>query len=78
MFLSQAAKDEGVPEALGLSKMAIAVGDTRRLAKKDMMLNGETPKVEVDPDTFEVRVDGEVATAPAVKELPLTQRYFLF
>jgi urease subunit alpha len=77
LFLSQAACDKGVAEELGLSKLALAVRNTRRLSKKDMVLNDAAPQVEVDPDTYEVRVDGEVATAPAVKDLPLTQRYFI-
>lgn len=77
VFVSKVARDRGVTDELGLHKRAIAVENTRHLKKKDMRLNGATPKIDVDPDTFEVRADGQIATAPASETLPLTQRHFL-
>jgi urease subunit alpha len=77
-FLSRAAIDLGVPERLGLKKNIRAVGGIRSLRKSDLPFNGETPNLEVDPETYEVRVDGELATCDPVETLPLTQRYFLF
>jgi urease subunit alpha len=77
-FLSRAAIDLGVPERLGLQKHIRAVGGIRSLRKADLPFNGETPEIEVDPQTYEVRVDGELATCDPVETLPLSQRYFLF
>ncbi len=50
----------------------------RKLTKKDMKLNSETPELSVDPQTYEVRVNGELITSDPAKELPMAQRYFLF
>ncbi|WP_081998652.1 urease subunit alpha [Sinomonas humi] len=77
-FLSRAAVDLGVPERLALKKNIRAVGGIRSLRKADLPFNGETPEIEVDPETYEVRVDGELATCEPVETLPLAQRYFLF
>jgi urease subunit alpha len=77
-FTSQAAVAAGLPQKLGLQKRAVAVGNCRRIGKKDMIHNDATPKIEVDPETYEVRVDGELIGCEAVKVLPLAQRYFLF
>ncbi|MEA5454094.1 urease subunit alpha [Sinomonas sp. JGH33] len=77
-FLSRAAIDLGVPERLGLRKHIRAVGGIRSLRKADLPFNGETPSLEVDPETYEVRVDGELATCEPAETLPLAQRYFLF
>ena len=77
-FLSRAAIDFGVPERLGLRKRIRAVGGIRSLRKADLPFNSETPLLEVDPETYEVRVDGELATCDPVETLPLAQRYFLF
>ena len=77
-FLSQAAVSAGVPERLGLRKQIRAVGGVRSLTKADMAFNGQTPDLTVDPETYEVMVDGELATCEPADELALAQRYFLF
>jgi urease subunit alpha len=63
---------------LGLQKRAVAVEHCRTIGKKDMIHNSATPKIEVDPETYEVRADGDLLTCEPVRELPLAQRYFLF
>lgn len=77
-FMSQAAVDAGVPAELGLAHEVRACHGIRKLTKADMKHNGETPDIQVDPETYEVRVDGEVVTAEASSVLPMAQRYFLF
>ena len=77
-FVSQAALDADIASSLGLNKMISAVSNTRTIRKKDMKLNDYQPKVEVDPQTYEVRADGELLTCEPATELPLAQRYFLF
>lgn len=77
-FLSQAAIDAGVPEELGLRKQIRSVHGIRTLTKADLKFNGETPTIDVDPETYTVTVDGVVATCDPVDELPMAQRYFLF
>lgn len=77
-FVSQAAFDDKVHEKLGLEKMILPVRGIRKLTKKDMKLNSETPEISVDPETYEVRVNGELITCDPVKEVPMGQRYFLF
>ncbi len=77
-FTSQAAVDAGVFARLGLRKRAVPVGNCRTIAKRDMVLNNATPRLEVDPETYEVRANGELLTCEPVTELPLAQRYFLF
>jgi urease subunit alpha len=77
-FVSQAALDAGVPERLELSKRTVAVANTRRIGKRDLIHNSATPKIEVDPETYEVRADGELLVCDPATELPLAQRYFLF
>ena len=64
--------------ALGLEKPLIAVSGTRTVKKSDMVLNGATPKIDVDPETYVVRADGELLVCEPAVSLPLTQRYFLF
>ncbi|MEN9938712.1 MAG: urease subunit alpha [Chloroflexota bacterium] len=76
-FMSQASIDLGVPERLGLSRRAVAVRGCRSVGKKDMVRNTATPRIEVDPDTYQVRVDGELATCEPAERLPLAQLYFL-
>jgi len=56
----------------------VAVQDCRTIAKRDMILNNATPRLEVNPETYEVRADGELLTCEPLSELPLAQRYFLF
>jgi urease subunit alpha len=77
-FTSQAALAAGIPARLGLRKRAVAVENCRTIAKRDMVLNNATPRLEVDPETYEVRADGELLTCEPLSELPLAQRYFLF
>jgi len=77
-FISEAALSTGLPEELGLEKMVAAVKNCRRIGKKDMVHNSATPRIDVDPETYEVRVDGELITCDPARVLPLAQRYFLF
>ena len=77
-FVSQAALDLGVPQNLGLSRRVEAVKNCRTIGKKDMIHNAATPQIEVNSETYEVRADGELLTCQPAKELPMTQRYFLF
>ena len=78
VFVSEAAQAEGIGDKLGLSKQTLAVRNTRNIGKKDLILNNATPEVEVNPETYEVRADGELLTCEPAKELPMAQRYFLF
>jgi len=78
-FVSQAGLDAGVRESLGLSRELLAVRNTRGgIGKADMIHNNATPKMEVDPETYEVRADGELLTCEPAEVLALAQRYFLF
>ena len=77
-FVSQSAFEAGVKRELGLLKTVMPVRGTRGLAKRDMILNGATPHMEVDPETYEVRADGRLLVCEAAAVLPLAQRYFLF
>lgn len=77
-FLSQSAVQKNVPEKLGLKRRISAVKNCRNISKKDMKWNDAAPNVEIDPETYEVKVDGEVITCEPVSELPMTQKYFLF
>ena len=77
-FVSEAARAEGIGGALGLAKETLAVRGTRGIGKADMVLNDATPDVEVDPETYEVRADGELLTCEPAEVLPMAQRYFLF
>jgi urease subunit alpha len=77
-WVAPAAIDDGLPERLGLQRQVVPVASTRRLTKADLPENTALPRIEIDPDTFAVRIDGElVEEAPAV-ELPMAQRYWLF
>jgi urease subunit alpha len=78
VFVSQAAQEDGLRERLGLAKDTLAVQGTRGIGKSDMRLNGATPQIEVNPETYEVRADGVLLTCEPARELPLAQRYFLF
>ncbi len=77
-FMSRAAIEAGVPQRLALSRSCLAVANTRAIGKKDMVHNGATPRMEVDPETYEVRADGALLTCAPAKVLPMAQRYFLF
>jgi urease subunit alpha len=65
-------------QQLELRKLAIAVSGTRQITKRDMKLNDALPHIEVDPETYEVRADGELLTCEPATVLPMAQRYFLF
>ncbi|NHN75974.1 urease subunit alpha [Azotobacter chroococcum] len=77
-FVSQAALAAGVPEKLGLQKRIGVVKGCRNLQKKDLIHNGATPRIEVDPQTYQVRADGQLLWCEPAEVLPLAQRYFLF
>ncbi len=77
-FVSQVAVDRGVAEKLNLKSMIVPVRNCRDIGKKDMIHNSAMPKIEVDPETYEVRVDGTAITCEPLSVLPLAQRYFLF
>jgi urease subunit alpha len=77
-FVSQAALEKEIPSQLGLQKTAVAVSGTRQLSKRDMKLNDALPHIEVDPETYEVRADGELLICEPATVLPMAQRYFLF
>jgi len=77
-FVSAAALDAGVGARLGLAKRLVAVRNTRAIRKADMRLNDYVPRIEVDPETYEVRADGVLLTCAPAVTLPLAQRYFLF
>jgi urease subunit alpha len=78
-FVSKAALEHGVGERLGLQRMVLAVANTRGgISKKQMVLNDATPRMEVDPETYEVRADGELLVCEPAAVLPMAQRYFLF
>ena len=75
-FVSQALLQKG--ESLGLAKKLLAVSNTRTIGKRSMRLNDATPRMEVDPETYEVRADGRLLTCEPAKVLALAQRYFLY
>ncbi|MCC8373702.1 urease subunit alpha [Photorhabdus sp. HUG-39] len=75
-FVSQAAMELGVKESLGLERQVMAVRNCRVISKKDMVRNAETPTIEVDAETFAVKVNGEYATVKPVRTVALNQRYF--
>ncbi|GBF76628.1 urease subunit alpha [Paenibacillus sp. 598K] len=77
-FVSQAAYDRGIASELGLQKRIEPVKGCRTVTKKDMVHNAETPRIDVDPETYQVRVDGELATCEPAEVVPMAQRYFLF
>ncbi len=77
-FVSQEALDAEIPKQINLKTPAVAVSNTRNISKADMKLNEATPKIEVNPETYEVRADGELLTCEPASVLPMAQRYFLF
>jgi urease subunit alpha len=78
-FVSQAAMAEDLPGMLGLTRELVAVGNTRGgIGKRSMIHNALTPKIDVDPETYEVRADGKLLTCEPAKVLAMAQRYFLF
>ena len=77
-FVSQAAQAENVREKYGLAKQTLAVQNTRHIGKSDLKLNTATPQVEVNPETYEVRADGELLTCQPAETVSMAQRYFLY
>jgi urease subunit alpha len=78
-FVSKAAYEKGVHKELGLDRIVLPVENVRGgISKKSLIHNGATPHIEVHPETYEVRADGELITCEPAKELPMAQRYFLF
>ncbi|MBT8414022.1 MAG: urease subunit alpha, partial [Boseongicola sp.] len=77
-FLSQAGQAAGVAENLGLQRDTLAVQNCRNIGKKDMVLNDAMPFIEVNPETYEVRADGELLVCEPAEVLPMAQRYFMF
>ncbi|MET0291243.1 MAG: urease subunit alpha [Steroidobacteraceae bacterium] len=77
-FVSKAALDDGLGQRLGLRKSLVAVKGTRTIRKQDLIHNGWLPTIDVDPQTYEVRADGELLRCEPATVLPLAQRYFLF
>lgn len=77
-FMSKAAVEAGIPAQLGLQKQVVAVETCRAIGKADMVHNAATPTIEVDPESYEVRADGELLTCEPATVLPMAQRYFLF
>ena len=77
-FVSKASLEAGIVETYGLRREVVAVKNCRTIGKKDMKLNYATPKIKVDPDTYQVWVDGEKIGSEPAKVLPMAQRYFLF
>ena len=77
-FVSKYAVKAGIPEKLKLKKTAVAVSNTRNISKASMKLNDALPRMEVNPETYEVRADGELLICEPATVLPMAQRYFLF
>ncbi len=75
-FVSQAALDDGIKEKADLERQVVAVNNCRAIGKRDLVRNGETPNIEVDPETFAVKVNGEHATCQPISEAAMNQRYF--
>jgi len=78
VFVSKAAVRGKLADKLGVEKELVAVEKTRSISKKSMIHNDATPDIEVDPETYEVRADGELLTCAPAETLPMAQRYFLF
>ena len=77
-FVSGAAQNNNIGSELGLAKQTRAVQNTRSISKEDMVMNNHMPEIEVHPETYEVRADGELLTCEPAQDLPMAQRYFLF
>jgi urease subunit alpha len=77
-FVSKAAVENGTPERLGLNKLVVPIRNCRAISKANMIHNDLLPNISVDPETYEVRVDGELLTCEPADVLPMAQRYFLF
>ncbi len=77
-FVSASAQEDGIGARLGLAKQTVSVQNTRGIGKNNLKLNTALPQIDVDPETYEVRADGELLTCQPVEVVPMAQRYFLF
>jgi urease subunit alpha len=77
-FISQAAQEAGLPEALGLKKKIAVVKGCRQVKKTDLIHNDYLPSIDVDPQTYQVKADGVLLWCEPAEVLPMAQRYFLF
>jgi urease subunit alpha len=77
-FVSNYSIQEDTFNDLEIKKELLPVANTRKISKKDMVLNNICPEIEVNPETYEVKADGELLTCEPASELPLAQRYFLY
>ena len=77
-FISGAAEAAGLRDTLGLAKQTVAIKNVRKIGKADMVLNAALPKIDVHPETYEVRADGVLLTCEPAEVLPMAQRYFMF
>ena len=77
-FVSGAAQNDSIRSKLGLEKQTVPVKNTRKIGKLDLKLNVSLPNIEVDPETYEVRADGELLTCQPADEVSMAQRYFMF
>ena len=77
-FVSAAALEAGLADFLSVDKRLVPVSQTRSVSKADLLFNASTPDIEIDPETYMVKADGEILTCEPLRELPLAQRYFLF
>jgi urease subunit alpha len=75
-FVSQAGLEKS--EMLGLAKKLLPVTNTRKIGKRSMVLNSATPRMEINPETYEVRADGRLLTCGPAQVLPMAQRYFMY
>jgi urease subunit alpha len=77
-FVAPQAVEDGLADRIAVNRRLVPVGNVRAIGKAQMPLNDAQPRIEVDPDTFTVRIDGEVWAEQPAAELPMAQRYFLF
>ena len=77
-FVSELALENGLDDRLGLARPLVPVADVAGRGKADMINNDTLPDIQVEPDVFTVRIDGEVIEEAPAGELPMAQRYFLF
>jgi urease subunit alpha len=77
-FVSKVSLEKNIVQQYGLQKMILPVKNCRNISKKDLIHNDATPQIDVNPENYEVRVDGEPITCEPLAVLPLAQRYFLF
>ncbi|MEN9684496.1 MAG: hypothetical protein RLZZ28_282, partial [Bacteroidota bacterium] len=77
-FVSKISIESGNIQKLGLKRKSLPVKGCRKVGKKDMIHNSATPKIEINPETYEVKIDGKLATCEPLKEVPMAQRYLLF